>query len=116
MQSTFTEHLNGDDGHNYGQNSMDADVSPPHCPVMPIAVIGLAGRFPGDATTPQALWEMCCHGKSAWSEIPEDRMNASAYFHPDPSKSGCVCSWIGSDSPTMGAYDGYSSTVKGHTF
>ncbi|KAL8776020.1 MAG: hypothetical protein Q9194_003434 [Teloschistes cf. exilis] len=55
----------------------------------PIAVIGIAGRFPGDATSPRALWEMCCEGRSAWSEVPESRMNAKAYFHPNASKTGC---------------------------
>ena len=56
----------------------------------PIAIIGLAGRFPGDAMTPKALWEMCCDRRSAWSKIPESRMNSEAYFHPNPSKRGCV--------------------------
>ncbi|KAL8691096.1 MAG: hypothetical protein Q9218_003606 [Villophora microphyllina] len=65
-------------------------VSPPYIPMKrPIAVIGLAGRFPGDATSPQALWEMCCDGRSAWSEVPESRMNGKAYFHPNASKAGC---------------------------
>lgn len=54
-----------------------------------IAIIGLAGRFPGEATGARNLWDMCCEGRSAWSEIPEDRFNAEAYFHPNPSKSGC---------------------------
>lgn len=55
-----------------------------------IAIVGLAGRFPGEATGARNLWDMCCEGRSAWSEIPEDRFNAEAYFHPNPSKSGCV--------------------------
>lgn len=58
--------------------------------VMPIAVVGLGGRFPGDATNPKALWEMVCQGKSAWSEFPKDRMSSEAYYHPNPSKSGTV--------------------------
>ena len=58
--------------------------------IAPIAVIGLGGRFPGDAISPRALWEMCYEGRSAWSEIPADRMTAEAYFHPNPSKFGCV--------------------------
>ncbi|KAL8676982.1 MAG: hypothetical protein Q9186_006557 [Xanthomendoza sp. 1 TL-2023] len=89
MPTTFTQHLNGDHGNNREYGSMSATLSTPNAAVMPIAVVGLAGRFPGNATTPQNLWEMCCHGESAWSEIPTDRMNATAYFHPNPSKSGC---------------------------
>lgn len=56
----------------------------------PIAVVGLAGRFPGEATNAKKLWDMCYQGKSAWSEVPKDRINAEAYFHPNYSKSGSV--------------------------
>lgn len=57
---------------------------------MPIAIVGLACRFPGDAANVKGLWDMCCEGRSAWSEIPHSRMNAEAFFHPDPSKIGTV--------------------------
>ena len=59
--------------------------------VMPIAIVGMACRFPGNATTPKGLWELCCDGRSAWSEIPKDRMNVEGFWHPDVSKVGCVC-------------------------
>ena len=65
------------------------------CNMMPIAIIGLAGRFPGEASSPRGLWEMCSSGRSAWSEVPAERFTASAFFHPNPSKSGCVGSSIG---------------------
>ncbi|KAL8952236.1 MAG: hypothetical protein Q9222_001850 [Ikaeria aurantiellina] len=55
----------------------------------PIAIIGLAGRFPGDATDAHALWDMCCEGRSAWSQVPEDRFSAKAYYHPSVAKAGC---------------------------
>ncbi|KAL8713811.1 MAG: hypothetical protein Q9225_006708, partial [Loekoesia sp. 1 TL-2023] len=74
--------------HNQGNEHGSTKVSAATHATAPIAVIGLAGRFPGDATTPRALWEMCCDGQSAWSEIPQDRMNPDAYFHPNPSKPG----------------------------
>ncbi|KAL8694265.1 MAG: hypothetical protein Q9218_001033 [Villophora microphyllina] len=57
--------------------------------VMPIAVVGLAGRFPGEAIDAKGLWDMCCEGRTAWSEIPESRFSAQAYHHPNPSKTGC---------------------------
>ena len=56
----------------------------------PIAIIGVAGRFPGEATNAKNLWDLCCQGRSAWSDIPHDRFNAEGFFHPNPSKSGCV--------------------------
>ena len=57
---------------------------------MPIAIVGMACRFPGDASNEKGLWEMCCEGRSAWSEIPKTRMNAAGYYHPDPSNTGSV--------------------------
>lgn len=58
--------------------------------VLPIAVVGLAGRFPGEATNARTLWEMCCEQRSAWSEIPDSRFSAHTYHHPSPSKTGHV--------------------------
>ncbi|ORY55289.1 uncharacterized protein BCR38DRAFT_491200 [Pseudomassariella vexata] len=57
----------------------------------PIAVVGLGCRFPGDATSPTALWDMLTRGESAWSEFPEDRVNISSYFHPSGNRQGSIC-------------------------
>ena len=58
--------------------------------VMPLAIVGMACRFPGDATSPKGLFDMCCEARSAWSEIPKDRMNVEGFWHPDSTKNGCV--------------------------
>ena len=72
----------------------DTNGSPKYIPsvadVMPIAVVGMACRFPGESSGPKGLWDMCCEGRSAWSEIPKDRMNVDGFWHPDSSKPGCV--------------------------
>lgn len=48
----------------------------------PIAVIGIGCRFPGGIKSPEDLWEMLSEGHSGWSEIPADRWNAEAFYHP----------------------------------
>lgn len=58
--------------------------------VEPIAVIGLATRFPQEATTTEALWELLLQARSTWSTIPKERFNADAFFHPDPEHGGTV--------------------------
>ena len=58
--------------------------------VRPIAVIGLSGRFPGQATNPDKLWEMCAAGKDAWSPFPSNRFNSEAFYHPDGGRNGSV--------------------------
>ena len=55
-----------------------------------IAVIGMECRFPGEAENVDKLWEMLCRGRDGWSEIPEDRMSAKRWYHPDQSRPGGV--------------------------
>ena len=50
----------------------------------PIAVVGLACRFPGDADTPEAYWKLLRDGVDAIREVPADRWNAGAYAELDP--------------------------------
>lgn len=56
----------------------------------PIAVIGVGGRFPGDATNPEKLWEMISNSQSARSKIPKDRFNIDAFYHPNPERRGAT--------------------------
>lgn len=57
---------------------------------MPLAIVGMACRFGGDVTSPEKLWELVSHGRDVWSEIPESRFNAEAFYHPDPAKVAAV--------------------------
>ncbi|KAJ5542947.1 hypothetical protein N7535_005370 [Penicillium sp. DV-2018c] len=54
----------------------------------PIAIIGLATRFPQEATTTEGLWELLLQARSTWSSIPKERFNAEAFYHPDPEHGG----------------------------
>ncbi|KAM3552944.1 hypothetical protein MY1884_006931 [Beauveria asiatica] len=58
--------------------------------VMPIAIIGIAGRFPGDAENPTKLWDMMIEGRSALGEIPKDRFNIDGRYHPYNERHGAV--------------------------
>lgn len=56
-----------------------------------IAIVGLACRFPGEATSLKNLWEeVLTKGKSTWSEFPSDRFNADGFYHPDNKRQGSV--------------------------
>ncbi|KAL6167888.1 Highly reducing polyketide synthase alt5 [Exserohilum turcicum] len=54
----------------------------------PIAVIGIAFRGPGDARDPEAFYRMLVEGRSARTEIPKDRYNVDAFYHPDSNRLG----------------------------
>ena len=57
----------------------------------PIAVVGISLRFPQDATSPSAFWQMLADGRSALTEIPRDRFNVEAFSSPEgSSRTGSV--------------------------
>ncbi|PKY00415.1 ketoacyl-synt-domain-containing protein [Aspergillus campestris IBT 28561] len=51
----------------------------------PIAIIGMACRFPGGANSPEELWQMLADGRTGWSEIPADRYTWRSFHHPHPN-------------------------------
>ncbi|KAF6838923.1 polyketide synthase (beta-ketoacyl synthase domain-containing protein) [Colletotrichum plurivorum] len=55
-----------------------------------IAIVGMACRFPGNATTPEKLWSMMENKESAWSEFPKDRLNIDGYYHPSGDRQGSI--------------------------
>ncbi|OQE09842.1 hypothetical protein PENVUL_c005G09092 [Penicillium vulpinum] len=60
----------------------------PETSTMPIAIIGMACRLGGDASSPSKLWEMCTSARDAWSPIPQERFNAKALYHPNRERVG----------------------------
>jgi hypothetical protein len=57
---------------------------------MPIAIIGMGFRGPGDASNVERLWKMILEGREAWNEIPESRWNNHAFYHPDHARHGTI--------------------------
>jgi hybrid polyketide synthase/nonribosomal peptide synthetase ACE1 len=54
----------------------------------PIAIIGSAGRFPGGCNTTTKLWELLRQPRDILREIPRERFNIDAFYHPDPMHHG----------------------------
>lgn len=54
----------------------------------PIAIIGIGCRLPGDIANPEQLWQFLVAGRNAWSEVPADRYNEAAFYHPNPGNNG----------------------------
>ncbi|RYN77143.1 Compactin diketide synthase [Alternaria tenuissima] len=52
----------------------------------PIAIIGMNMKFPGDAVSAQAFWELLMSARNVSKEIPSDRFNIDAFYHPDPNR------------------------------
>jgi acyl transferase domain-containing protein/acyl carrier protein len=54
----------------------------------PIAIVGLACRFPGGADTPEDFWRLLREGRDATSEVPADRWDVDAWYDADPEAPG----------------------------
>ncbi|MFZ5894825.1 MAG: type I polyketide synthase [Myxococcota bacterium] len=54
----------------------------------PLAVIGMACRFPGDCDSPSAFWTLLREGRHGVREVPAERWSIKDYFDPAPEAPG----------------------------
>ncbi|MGV9641061.1 type I polyketide synthase [Streptomyces sp. NPDC003514] len=54
----------------------------------PIAVVGMACRFPGGVRSPEDLWRMLAAGDEALTPLPTDRGWDESLYDPEPGRAG----------------------------
>ncbi|NOJ81821.1 SDR family NAD(P)-dependent oxidoreductase [Myxococcus xanthus] len=70
----------------------------------PIAIIGMACRFPGGCDSPEALWRFLLEGGDAIVDVPPERWDADTYFDANPdAEGGCYVRQAGflRESPAL---------------
>ncbi|KAI0196926.1 hypothetical protein F4808DRAFT_473921 [Astrocystis sublimbata] len=63
-------------------------MSPVLKPGEPIAIVGSSCRFPGDVASPSQLWELLRNPQDLSREVPLDRFNVKAFYHPNGKYHG----------------------------
>ncbi|HEU4410057.1 MAG TPA: type I polyketide synthase, partial [Polyangiaceae bacterium] len=54
----------------------------------PIAIVGMACRFPGGGDSPEGFWRLLDAGADTVTEVPAERWDVEQYFDPRPGAPG----------------------------
>ena len=55
---------------------------------MPIAIIGMACRFPNGINSPEIFWEKLINKKDCITAIPKERWDMDEYYSPNRAEPG----------------------------
>ncbi|MEO1635920.1 MAG: type I polyketide synthase, partial [Cyanobacteria bacterium J06631_9] len=71
----------------------------------PIAIVGMACRFPGKANSPEQYWELLRNGVDVVSEVPKARWDVEAHYDSDPDVAGKMYTRYGSFIDDVDQFD-----------
>ncbi len=74
-------------------------------PDEPIAIIGMACRYPGGGDTVDGFWEMLRDGRDTVIEVPPSRWDIDEYYNPDPAAVGTIYTRHGAFLPDIAGWD-----------
>ncbi|WP_249030875.1 type I polyketide synthase, partial [Micromonospora echinospora] len=88
------------------QTTADRTVSTAASVDEPIAIVGMACRYPGGVQSPDQLWELLVGGGEGIGEFPTDRgWDLDSLFDPDPDRNGTSYTRHGGFLPGAADFD-----------
>ncbi|WP_299876191.1 type I polyketide synthase [uncultured Cocleimonas sp.] len=70
-----------------------------------IAVVGMACRFPGEASSPDAYWDVLKNGKDVVTEVSSERWGTDFYKHPNKKEPGKSYTFAAGVLPQVDEFD-----------
>jgi hybrid polyketide synthase/nonribosomal peptide synthetase ACE1 len=77
-------------GKDYPLRSLPNAMAPQDENQEPIAVIGMACRFPGGCDSPSKLWDLLRAPRDLTQRIPADRFDIAGFYHSNGSHHGAT--------------------------
>lgn len=71
-----------------GTSAVPSDVP---ADAIPLALIGMAFKFPQGLDTADSFWEALCAARSMWSQFPPSRLNFDGVYDADEERLNSVC-------------------------
>ncbi len=62
---------------------------------LPVAIVGIGCRFPGNVNGPDSFWQLLANGGDAIGDIPADRMDLGLHFRAAPEPGRMMTRWGG---------------------
>ena len=71
----------------------------------PIAIVGMACRYPGGVNDPASFWQLLVDGRDAVTEVPTDRWDLDDVYDPDPDAPGKMSTRCGAFLDDVSHFD-----------
>jgi polyketide synthase 5 len=97
--------IDGADGGVNGSDAVIESTASVSEPGVPIAVIGIGCRLPGDIDSPEQLWDALLRGDDLVTEVPPERWDNDEFYDPQPGLPGRTSSKWGAFLDDVAGFD-----------
>ena len=97
-----------------GEAQAPTVVTPTVAAEVPIAIVGMGCRLPGEVVDAGSYWRLLAEGREGIAEVPRERWDADAIYDPDPEVAGTATTRRGGFLRGIELFDARGERVLGH--